>query len=323
MQALDERKQFILNQKKIVEEMKVIERDNPLITNSNIAFICDEQDVLDAVQECGQLMTVPVPILRCRQSFGDVEVKWKLDDIARERPESPDKVKVEWTETKTDDWKFEKVVDIFARSSEAGSIQVAHHELDPGNYLFRARCIINDQMSKPSNIRSVSIAERQADFRWTNRTKNTIQFSENGTRVKMTTGGGCNWRCVTSSTGWNSGKYIWRIRLNARECRYDGVGVTGEYAGASTNGCLYSYARSICCYAGDRYVYMHGNKAIGGPVKQWKPGDIMKVYLDCDAWKVAFILNGEHLKTIQLDVNRTYHPALSMCSCKGYDFKLL
>eukprot|EP00483_Globobulimina_turgida_P008623 UN08641 len=92
--------------------------------------------------------------------------------------------------------------------------------------------MIDDRQSGSSNIKLLSILTTPARFIWDNTHASGAIISANGTRVKSI-GSGCPWISVTSNTGWNSGRHIWKVKchtLHDHGC--DGVGVTTDSAGA-------------------------------------------------------------------------------------------
>ena len=58
-------------------------------------------------------------------------------------------------------------------------------------------------------------------------------------------------------------------------------------------------------------------------VTNWEDGEIIKICLDCELWKVTFYLNNKMLFTMDIDKNKTYYPSVAMCGCTDNDFKLL
>ena len=235
LNQLDQRKENVLNIANTVESMEVITSDDPLITDYQIPFNFDAQSIIKLINESGHFKAAPTPILETvtvDSSKGDVKIRWKLDNVQAETRNKVNRLKVEWSrcsveskhqdDDNVDDAKVEwndKVIDVGDVRNDGNVVDIGKYEV--GKYLVRAQCMTNDKASMYSNIKSFLITERQAIFKWTNKTKNGANITENGTRV--TTNGSGHWTAVTSSTGWNSGKWFWRIKLNKNGSGNDGL----------------------------------------------------------------------------------------------------
>eukprot|EP01084_Bolivina_argentea_P249272 417208_1 len=329
--AIDQRKENILKVAKIVNVMNIIDKNNVLIKDCNIDFNCNVNTITDVINKSGNFLSVPCPILLAIENkFGKVKLKWKLQGVDEEVGNKINKLKVEWSDTEIKlednnnfdelkvDWNFNKIFEVNNISNEQNETEIILK--NKGNYLFRLQCMIDDTVSKVSNVKSISFDHI---FRWTHTYTAEATLEENGTRVKSKTKN-CSWVSTTSSTGWNSGKYCWKIRLNDgyNDHRCDGVGVTTDYAGASKPVWLRDLGKSLWYSASGTCIYKGKTKAKTG-VDRWNPGDIMTVMLDCDAWKITFHLNDKDLGTYELEPNQTYYPALNMCGCEGYDLQLI
>ena len=102
--------------------------------------------------------------------------------------------------------------------------------------------------------------------------------------------------------------------------------MTSDYQASSNNGKLWTPNPSVVCYhGGGSYISKNGSEI--KQVTKWKPGDIMTIHLDCDNWKIKFVLNDTQnvteLATIDLDSNTRYYPGLSMYSIYADEFNLL
>eukprot|EP01083_Nonionella_stella_P164437 544205_1 len=336
LNTIDQRKDNILNVAQTVSKMDIVDAKNPLIKNYKIEFSCDTEKIIKWINNAGLFATVPVPILvslKPTDSDDGANIKWKLDNVEDEMRNRVNKIKVEWsvTEIKDDDnyddikvdWTHHQVIDVNNINNDNNDMKVTLKK--KGNYLFRMQCMIHDTGSEYSNVKSVIIKPEtpvvQARFRFTTTSANGATISENGTRVESK-GSGCYWISVTSSTGWNTGKHSWKVKCNARyghNC--DSVGVCTNYAGAKNTVELKTLGKSIYYYSGTPSIYKNGVDV--KEVVQWKAGDIITVILDCDWWEITFLSNNTDLGTYDLDPNEKYYPALGMCGCAGYDFKLL
>eukprot|EP01084_Bolivina_argentea_P224130 379070_1 len=129
--------------------------------------------------------------------------------------------------------------------------------------------MINDKGSKYSNIKSVLIKDIiKAKFQFTNYNNAIVTISENGTRVKTDKGAGCTWTAVTSKTGWNSGKYVWKVKCIATKLGHgsDMIGVVTDYDKVTTSpplnnggsGVHYNY-NSIRSYNGAKQSQIANN----------------------------------------------------------------
>eukprot|EP01083_Nonionella_stella_P288971 983382_1 len=339
LNTIDQRKDNILNVAQTVSKMDIMDTKNPLI-NCTFAFACDTRKIMKWISNAGLFVTMPVPILVSvtpTNSHGGANIKWKLNNVEDATRSKVNKIKVEWstTEIKDDDnsddvkvdWTHHKVINVNNINNDSHEMKV---DLQRGSYVVRIQYMIHDTCSEYSNIKSVAINQFrnmkpavQARFNFTTAWKTAATISENGTRV-MSKGSGskCRWVSVTSSTGWNSGKYSWKVKCNARKDHScDGVGVCTNHAGANSYAELRTLGKSIYYYSGTPSIYKNGVDV--KEVVQWKAGDIITVILDCDWWEITFLSNDTDLGTYDLDPNEKYYPALGMCGCAGYDFKLL
>ncbi len=57
---------------------------------------------------------------------------------------------------------------------------------------------------------------------------------------------------------------------------------------------------------------------------QWGTGDVICVTVDCVAWNITFEKNGKKVgKTMRIEENDAYFPALELCTCEGVSFAVL
>ena len=268
---MDQRKENVLNIATNVKNMDIITSDDPLITDYQIPFNIDAQSIIKLINEFGHFKAAPTPILETvtvDSSKGDVKIRWILDNVEAVKRNEVNRLKVEWSrcsaeykhqdDDNVDDAKVEwneKVIDVGDVWNTGNVVDIGKYEV--GKYLVRAQCMINDKASMYSNIKSFSITERQAIFKWTNSTNDWANITENGTRVTTNVSG--YWIAVTSSTGWNSGKWFWRIKLNKRSGGNDGLGVTSDYQASSNSGYLWATNPSVVCYRGDNSITKNGS----------------------------------------------------------------
>eukprot|EP01084_Bolivina_argentea_P224129 379064_1 len=108
--------------------------------------------------------------------------------------------------------------------------------------------MINDKGSKYSNIKSVLIKDIiKAKFQFTNYNNAIVTISENGTRIKTDKGYGCAWTAITSKTGWNSGKYVWKVKCIATKGSH-GCDMIGVVTGFDTSPPLHSMGSGVHYY---------------------------------------------------------------------------
>eukprot|EP01083_Nonionella_stella_P304768 1060486_1 len=327
LNTIDQRKDNILNVAQTVIKMDIVDAKNPLIKNYKIDFSCDTEKIIKWINNAGLFATIPVPILvslKPTDAHDGANIKWKLDNVEDEMRNRVNKIKVEWsvTEIKDDDnyddikvdWTHHQVIDVNNVNNDSNEMKVDLKNKE-GSYVFRMQCMIDDTGSEYSNIKSLRLVGIvQAIFAFTTTGPTAATISENGTRV-VSKNGGCCWGCVTSSTGWNSGKYSWKVKCNSRMGdNHDAVGVCTNYAAAKQDVCVQNALGKSIYYYFNRIMKNGANVKM---VTQWKAGDIITIILNCDLWKITFLLNDNDLGTYDLDPNEKYYPTLGMCGCPG------
>ena len=170
LSAIDQRKDNILKVAKIVENMEIIDVNNPLVAKSNIGFHCKPKIVFDVLNKTGDCMRIPTPILASIEpGYGAVKLKWKLNNEPQEKRDKIKKLKIEWCinneELKDEDnesyedlelvWNCNKIVNVKNVTNDNNEVSVGGFR--KGVYLFRLQCIISDYPSKVSNIKSQAV----------------------------------------------------------------------------------------------------------------------------------------------------------------------
>eukprot|EP01084_Bolivina_argentea_P100020 179684_1 len=342
--AIDTRKENILKLAKAVDDIDIIDENNPLVVNYGIDMVCNTSKVNRAIDEVIHFVSIPKPILiSLQQKQNKLNVKWKLEKYERKNAEKDEvnKLRVELcvvseAENKDDekmqlddakmDWNVQ-TVDVNNIENDNNEIDIDLNVNKPTKYSVRLQYMINDKGSKYSNIKSVLVKDIiKAKFQFTNYNNAIVTISENGTRVKTDKGAGCAWTAVTSKTGWNSGKYVWKVKCIATKGSHGGdmIGVVTDYDKVTTNPPLNNMGSGVH-FAYDCIRTYNGAKRsqITNNIQTFKSDDIMTISMDCDLWKITFHLNETDLGTYDLVPNKKYHPAIALCGCSGYDYKLL
>ncbi len=148
----------------------------------------------------------------------------------------------------------------------------------------------------------------------------SIKFSSNGTIVE-TAGNFANGEAIVSTTGFNKGVNIWKIKGITVHC-CQGVGIctkTGLVAGSE----FFLNAKGL----GDVYGFDGDGrneklfKSVDGTVKEtyaqklgkWSDEESITVILDCEKWQV--IKDSTRLgDPIKISPNKTYYPTMGLCS---------
>ncbi len=139
---------------------------------------------------------------------------------------------------------------------------------------------------------------------------------------------------VTSSTGYNTGKRVWKMEMKKRnaggykglgvvtnpKCTSKGKGASGRYLHNTKEvGISYQYfgnGGSIKKYDGIDVTVKSG-------ITTWeKEGEAVTVLLDCDNWKMTWWLGEKKLATIEIEKNKKYYPAFSENVGQATDYRL-
>ncbi len=72
----------------------------------------------------------------------------------------------------------------------------------------------------------------------------------------------------------------------------------------------YSDGKALCSATG-------GSETKVQKCSEWKNGDTITLFLDCEDGKITFWRNKERLGTLEIEKGTRYYPAMCECHCKG------
>ena len=298
-----------------VDKMQIIDADDALITSCDIEFNCNTQKLIDMINKSGHFINTPAPILMSLEPlYRKVKLKWKLPkDTDDTIINQINKLKIEWSDADLNDqkemedddddddgdgdmkldWTKNEIIDLSNVNKDENEVII--DKIANGSYLFRIGCIINEKISKYSNLKSVIMENKieecfDADACDANCCLNADQSIITKTRSSY----GTNYL----SQIVNSGVHKWKFKLLAAQGYTINIGLWKTKYPIKTNEFLsqqdkqYAYQLSHGCLTTGKDGRMYTDGGTYGK-NGCEIGDIIEMILNLEDRTIRFSINDE------------------------------